>query len=479
MFVKGRGADRQVANRFLQRHYGVVEPTGIDEPELGVDHATQVLPTFPRTILNRVDSPDLPFTWSLNPYQGCEHGCSYCYARPTHEYWGYSAGLDFERVILVKREAAALLEKALRAPAWAGEPIMLSGATDPYQPVERQERLTRACLELCLRFGQPVSVITKNALVTRDIDLLAELARERRAAVAISLTTLNEDLRRVLEPRTSTAANRLKAMELLAAAGVPVFAMIAPVIPALNEPEIPALLRAAREAGAVGAGYTVLRTNGPVEPLFRAWLQHHFPDRAAKVIAQTSALHGGRMSDGRSGVRMRGEGAFALQINRLFTVMRRRIFGQSAFPALDSSGFNRPPQGQLELFPPGEGFAAACTAGLRTCADFRTAPAGPPPAHRARAVRRPPNGVAPRRGPGSHAARVVRDRRASGRARATAGDADRGGPGAAQSGTRSCGGGHQASSREGPRGARTERSLHRRSAAMRGSCRARPLRAHR
>ncbi len=355
MFVKGRGADRQVANRFLQRHYGVVEPTGIDEPELGVDQATQVLPTFPRTILNRVDSPDLPFTWSLNPYQGCEHGCSYCYARPTHEYWGYSAGLDFERVILVKREAAALLEKALRAPSWRGEPIMLSGATDPYQPVERRERLTRACLELCLRFGQPVSVITKNALVTRDVDLLAELARDRRAAVAISLTTLNEDLRRVLEPRTSTAANRLKAMELLAAAGVPVFAMIAPVIPALNAPEIPALLRAAREAGAVGAGYTVLRTNGPVEPLFRAWLQHHFPDRAAKVIAQTSALHGGRMSDGRSGVRMRGEGAFALQINRLFTVMRRRIFGQSAFPALDSSGFNRPPQGQLELFPTGQG----------------------------------------------------------------------------------------------------------------------------
>lgn len=355
MFVKGRGADRQVANRFLQRHYGVVEPTGIDEPELGVDQATQVLPTFPRTILNRVDSPDLPFTWSLNPYQGCEHGCSYCYARPTHEYWGYSAGLDFERVILVKREAAALLEKALRAPSWRGEPIMLSGATDPYQPVERQERLTRACLELCLRFAQPVSVITKNALVTRDIDLLAELARDRRAAVAISLTTLNEDLRRVLEPRTSTAANRLKAMELLAAAGVPVFAMTAPVIPALNEPEIPALLRAARDAGAMGAGYTVLRTNGPVEPLFRAWLQHHFPDRAAKVIAQTSALHSGRMSDGRSGVRMRGEGAFAVQIHRLFTVMRRRIFGQSAFPALDSSGFNRPPQGQLELFPPAEG----------------------------------------------------------------------------------------------------------------------------
>ena len=305
MFVKGRGADRQVANRFLQRHYGVVEPTGIDEPELGVDQATQVLPTFPRTILNRVDSPDLPFTWSLNPYQGCEHGCIYCYARPTHEYWGYSAGLDFERVILVKREAAALLEKALRAPSWRGEPIMLSGATDPYQPVERRERLTRACLELCLRFGQPVSVITKNALVTRDVDLLAELARDRRAAVAISLTTLNEDLRRVLEPRTSTAANRLKAMELLAAAGVPVFAMIAPVIPALNAPEIPALLRAAREAGAVGAGYTVLRTNGPVEPLFRAWLQHHFPDRAAKVIAQTSALHGGRMSDGRSAARGR------------------------------------------------------------------------------------------------------------------------------------------------------------------------------
>lgn len=353
--VKGRGADRQVANRFLRHHYGVADWTGIDEPELGMDQATKLLPTFPRSILNRVDSPDLPFTWSLNPYQGCEHGCSYCYARPTHEYWGYSAGFDFERVILVKREAPVLLEKALRASAWKAEPIMLSGATDPYQPVERQERLTRACLEVCARFGQPVSVITKNALVLRDLDLLAEMARERRAAVAISLTTLNEDLRRVLEPRTSTAANRLKAMEQLAAAGVPVYAMIAPVIPTLNEPEIPALLRAARDAGAGGAGYTVLRTNGPVEPIFRAWLQHHFPERSAKVIAQTSALHGGRMHDARSGVRMRGEGPFALQIHRLFTVMRRRIFGQSSFPGLDSSGFRPPPQGQLELFPTGEG----------------------------------------------------------------------------------------------------------------------------
>jgi len=348
--VKGRGASAQVANRFLQRQYGVLHWEGIDEPVEEEGRATKYLVEHPRTILNKVDSPDLGFNWSLNPYQGCEHGCSYCYARPTHEYWGYSAGLDFERVIIVKRNAPELLEKALRHPRWTADPIMLSGATDPYQPVEREERLTRRCLEVFARFDHPVNLITKNALVLRDLDLLGELAAKRLVGVAISLTTLDEDLRRVLEPRTSTGANRLKAIAALSAAGVPVHVMVAPIIPGLNDREVPTLLKAAAEAGALSAGYTVLRTNGAVQEVFRSWLEHHFPDRAAKVIAQTSALHGGRMNDSTSGRRIRGEGAFAENIRRVFHVFRRRYFDGRAVPEMDLSRFRPPPQGQLDLF---------------------------------------------------------------------------------------------------------------------------------
>lgn len=348
--VKGRGASEQVENRFLKRHYGVLHWEGIDEPVDEQGRATRYLVEHPRTIMNKVDSPDLSFPWSMNAYQGCEHGCSYCYARPTHEYWGYSAGLDFERVIIVKRNAPELLEKALRHPKWAGEPIMMSGATDPYQPVEREEQLTRRCLEVFAKFKHPVSLITKNALVLRDVDLLSELASEGLAAVAISLTTLDEDLRRVMEPRTSTGANRVKVIEALSKAGVPVHVMVAPIIPGLNDREVPALLKAAAEAGARSASYTVLRTNGAVEHVFRTWLQQHFPDRAAKVIAQTSELHGGRMNDSVSGRRMKGEGPYAESIRRLFTVFRKRYFGDRTFPVLDRTKFIRPPEGQLDLF---------------------------------------------------------------------------------------------------------------------------------
>ena len=347
--VKGRGAGGQVPNRFLRHHLDATDPDGVDEP-LEEGTGTRYLEETPRTILNAVNSPDLPFKWSLNPYQGCEHGCSYCYARPTHEYWGYSAGLDFERVVLVKRNAPELLEQALRKRSWRAEPITISGATDPYQPVERHERLTRRVLEVMQRYGQPVSLITKNALVLRDLDILADMATRRQAAVAISLTTLQEDLRRVLEPRTSSGRNRLRAIRELSAAGVPVHVMVAPIIPALNEPEVPALLKAAAAAGARSASYTVLRTNGPVEQVFRQWLHTYFPDRAAKVIAQTCELHGGAMGDAVAGRRMKGNGAYALNIQRLFRVMHRRYFQDRNFPALDSSGFNVPPQGQLDLF---------------------------------------------------------------------------------------------------------------------------------
>lgn len=347
--IKGRGAQGHVANRFLDRSYGVVHWEGIDEVE-EEKAVTKYLEVFPKTILNKIHSPDLRMEWTLNPYQGCEHGCSYCYARPSHEYWGYGAGLDFERIVLVKRNAAELLEKTLRSPKWDVGIISISGNTDCYQPIERKEEITRKVLLVAQRFGQPVSIITKNALVLRDLDILAEMAARRLASVAISLTTLNEELRRAMEPRTSTAQGRLGAIQALSAAGIPVHVMVAPIIPGLNDSEVPALLKAAAEAGAVSAGYTVLRTNGAVQDVFREWLEVHYPDRAAKVVAQVAHVHGGTMNDSTYGRRMKGDGAFAASIQRTFEVFRRRYFAGRMMPALDRTRFQRPPEGQLDLF---------------------------------------------------------------------------------------------------------------------------------
>ena len=348
--IKGRGAQSQVPNRFLQQSVGIFHWEGIDEPEDERTKPTNYVVNHPRTILNKVTSPDLGMDWSLNPYQGCEHGCAYCYARPTHEYWGYGAGLDFERVILMKREAAALLEKELRKSSWDVGTISISGNTDCYQPIERKEGITRSVLEVAQRFRQPVSIITKNALVLRDLDILAEMAANNLARVAISLTTLDEGLRRVMEPRTSTSANRLLAMEKLTAAGVPVHVMVAPIIPGLTDHEVPRILKAAAEAGARSAAYTIVRTNGAVEPVFRSWLQEHFPERAAKVIAQISHAHGGAMNDSAFGRRMRGEGAFAENIGRVFRLFRKRYFGSPRLAPMDRSLFKPPPKGQLDLF---------------------------------------------------------------------------------------------------------------------------------
>lgn len=348
--VRGRGSLEQVPNRFLQRTYAVVHPEGVDEVEEESDRSTRFIPTHPRSIINKVDSADLPFSWSLNPYQGCEHGCSYCYARPTHEYWGYSAGLDFERIILVKRNAPDLFKARLRDGRWSGEPVSISGVTDPYQPRERVEQLTRRILEIALEHGQPIQLITKNALILRDLDVLQELAQQGLVHVAVSLTTLNEDLRRVLEPRTSTGQRRLHAIGALSQAGVPTMAMVAPIIPALNDPEVPNLLRSAAEAGALAASYTVLRTNGAVAPVFEAWLHHHFPDRAAKVMAQTRELHGGAMNDSRIGRRMRGEGVHAANIQRVFRLFHTRYFKGRTMPPLDRTRFKSLRGGQLELF---------------------------------------------------------------------------------------------------------------------------------
>ncbi|MBL0044870.1 MAG: PA0069 family radical SAM protein [Flavobacteriales bacterium] len=338
-----------MANRFLKHSYGVVHWEGIDELNEEVGH-TEYRIENAKSIVNPVNSPDLGFNWSINPYQGCEHGCSYCYARPTHEYWGYNASLDFERIVLVKRNAPELLEQKLRSKNWKPDQIVLSGMTDPYQPIERKERITRKLLEVMVRFRHPVGLITKNALVTRDIDLLQDLASENLVHVAISITTLNEDLRRLMEPRTSTGENRLRTVEGLSKAGIPVFVMVAPIIPSINDMEVPAILRSVADAGARGASFTVVRTNGAVKAVFENWLRAHFPDRANKVLAQIAHMHGGNVEDTRSGIRMKGEGAFAESIQRLFTVFRKRYFAGRSLPIVNTSAFHVPTEGQLDLF---------------------------------------------------------------------------------------------------------------------------------
>ncbi|MBL9174507.1 MAG: PA0069 family radical SAM protein [Verrucomicrobiales bacterium] len=346
-----RGAGFDPPIRFGSLHRAV-DP--LAEPDPDEDPAplerTQFIADHGRTILNRNDSPDIGFTWSLNPYRGCEHGCIYCYARPTHEYLGWSAGLDFESRILVKHDAPEHLRRELGTASWIPDTIALSGVTDCYQPVERRLRLTRRCLEVLAEFRNPVGIVTKNALVTRDVDVLSELARHRAVTVYVSLTTLDSGLRAILEPRTSPPAARLRAIRTLAQAGIPVGVMVAPVIPAVNDHEIPQLLAAAADAGATFAGKVVLRLPHAVAPLFEDWLGRHFPDRKEKVLGQLRALRGGRLNDPRFGSRMRGEGLFAEQIARLFEVGCRKAGLMSRGPDLSTASFRRVEPGQGELF---------------------------------------------------------------------------------------------------------------------------------
>jgi len=316
------------------------------------DRPVEYLSDASRTIVSQNDSPDVPFRYSVNPYRGCAHGCAYCYARPGHEYLGHSAGLDFETKIFVKHDAPALLRAFLSRAAWQPEPISFCGVTDPYQPAERQFRLTRGCLEVAAEFRQPVGIVTKNALVVRDLDLLGPLAALHLAHVNISLTTLDAELARVMEPRTSTPAARLRAMGMLAAAGVSVRVMVAPVIPGLNDREIPAVLAAAREAGASDAAWQLVRLPGAVEPVFLEWLQRTQPLRAAKVEALIRGTHGGDLCDPRFGHRMRGSGPIAQQIRNLFQVFAEKHGLRRGLPEPDCTLFRRPERttGQLRLF---------------------------------------------------------------------------------------------------------------------------------
>jgi DNA repair photolyase len=290
----------------------------------------------------------VPFEYSLNPYRGCEHGCSYCYARPSHEFLGFSAGLDFETKILVKEAAPDLLRAELCASSWRPQIIALSGVTDPYQPIERRIRLTRKCLEVLLEFRNPVGIITKNHLVTRDADLLAELASFEAVSVILSITTLDVDLARRMEPRASHPRRRLAAIERLAEAGIPVGVNVAPVIPGLTDYEIPAILRASADAGASFAGFVMLRLPHGVKDLFSDWLEQHRPDRRHRVLERIREMRGGSLNDTAFGRRMRGTGLYAGQIARLFEVGRRKVGLKRSAPKLSSSCFVRP--GQMALF---------------------------------------------------------------------------------------------------------------------------------
>ena len=346
--IVGRGAAYNPRNRF--ERIGV-EPEPSEPGAEGPHPETVYLRDLSRSVVARNDSPDIGFDASVNPYRGCSHGCVYCYARPTHEYLGLSAGLDFESRILVKERAPELLRKELTSSRWLPTVLSMSGVTDPYQPVEKKLRLTRRCLEVLAEFRNPVAVVTKNHLVTRDAELLSELARHGAAAVAVSLTTLDDDLRRVMEPRTSRPARRLSAIRALAEAGIPVGVMTAPVIPGINDHELPDLLSAAAEAGASFAAYVPVRLPHAVRPLFEDWLSRHFPDRKEKVLNRVRSMRGGRLNDSRFGSRMRGEGLFADHIAQLFDLgCRRAGIERGRFPKLSTAAFRRDGGAQPNLF---------------------------------------------------------------------------------------------------------------------------------
>lgn len=346
--IRGRGASWNPPNRFERLH---VDRSGwLDPDDPGPE--TVLLEDATKSILTRNDSPDVGFSVGLNPYRGCSHGCSYCYARPMHEYLGFSAGLDFESRILVKKKAPDLLRKELSSAKWTPEVIGLSGATDAYQPAERRLRITRRCLEVLSEFRNPVAIVTKSYLVTRDIDILQELASHRAVAVVLSVTSLRNEIHRAMEPRASSPSRRLGAIRVLADAGIPVGVNVAPVVPGLTDHEMPEILEAAADAGATFASYIVLRLPHGVKDLFDDWLGRYFPERKDKVLNRVRELRGGRLYDSDFRVRGKGSGPWADQLGALFRVHRDR-FGLTRPPALSTEAFLRPPPEpgpQMELF---------------------------------------------------------------------------------------------------------------------------------
>ena len=350
--ARGRGTPINPPNRFEKTRLAI-DPSAV--ADLDPDDVTRPAPRTQffeddsASILSRNDSPDVPFTYGVNPYRGCEHGCAYCYARPFHEYLGWSSGLDFETKILIKRRAPELLRAELSKPSWQPEPIAFSGATDCYQPAERQFQLTRQCLEVALELRNPVSLITKNSLITRDLDLLRQFVPWHGIAALITLTSLDPDLAGSLEPRAARPAARLDTIRQLAAAGIPVGVMIAPIIPGLTDHEMPAILTAAAEAGAQSASMIVLRLPHQVKDLFADWLETHVPSKKARILSRVREIRGGELNVTSWRTRMRGEGIHAENIRNLFNVARRRAGLNPDLPDLDCSHFRRPGGTQLNL----------------------------------------------------------------------------------------------------------------------------------
>ncbi len=349
-FIQGRGAQINTFNRFRKAEYVTEYPEVLDEP-LIASTKTKVFYEYPSNIVNKVDSPDVGMMYSVNPYQGCEHGCIYCYARNSHQYWGYSAGLDFESKIIVKPDSPQLLEKVLRKRTWKPAVISLSGNTDCYQPLERKYQLTKKMLEVLLKFRNPVGIITKNALILRDLEILKELASMNLVHVMVSITSLDESLRLLLEPRTATAKQRFRVIEELSKNGIPAGIMTAPIIPGLNSMEIPSLIKTAADAGAVGAGYTMVRLNGAIGEIFTDWIKKAMPDKADKILNQIMEVHGGTLNDSRFGTRMKGEGNIAFMVKQMFHQSVRKHLSGRSFTEYDYSLFRVPSEdGQLDLF---------------------------------------------------------------------------------------------------------------------------------
>ena len=337
-FFKGRGAQVNTHNKFLKSKYVLDHIEGLDEPLLE-NTATQLFEETPKKIVSESNSPDLSHMYSINPYQGCEHGCIYCYARNSHEYYGFSAGLDFERKIVVKRNAPQLLEQYFNKKNYEPVSILLSGNTDCYQPIERRLKITRGLLQVFLKYRNPVSIITKNNVILRDMDIITELAKLNLVHVNMSITSLNESLRQKLEPRTVTATGRLGVIQKLSEKGVPVRVMAAPIIPGLNSNELPDIIKAAADRGALSAGFTMVRLNGSIAELFTDWINKAYPDRAEKVLNMIRSTHGGKLNDSDFGRRMSGDGQVAQSIHQLFKMACNRFLAGREMPQLDHSLF--------------------------------------------------------------------------------------------------------------------------------------------
>lgn len=345
--LKGRGAVINPSNRFENTDASSkIHSQQYDEQSI---YKTKVIETKAKSIINKVLSKDVPMAYSMNPYQGCEHGCIYCYARNTHNYWGYSSGLDFESKIIVKTNAADLLRTKLKSKNWEASPIMVSGNTDCYQPVEKTYKITRKILKVMLDFKHPIGLITKNNLILRDLDIIKKLAKDNLISVAISINTLDDKLRQKLEPRASSISQRLKLIKTLVDNGISVTALAAPIIPGLNESEIIPLVKKLSELGVSKIGHIVVRLNGDIAELFEDWLIRHYPQRADKVLNKIKSLHGGKLNDSRIGDRMSGEGNIAEIIHQQFKLAQHKYLNEKSF-SYNLDLYHKIKNPQLKLF---------------------------------------------------------------------------------------------------------------------------------